>query len=173
VVVELIPGGAVLDLGRREAEVAVRPFRSTQGDLVARRVADVSYGLYASADYLARRPLKHARELAAHAVLASDAPKDLERRWLARLAPNVKPAFVSPLSSALLEAARASAGVAVLPRYLADAEPSLRRVPMPDAPVEPLWLTVHRDLKQTPRVRSLLDFLIAAMRADAPRFEGR
>jgi len=44
---------------------------------------------------------------------------------------------------------------------------------MPDAPVVPLWLTVHRELKQTPRVRSLLDLLIAAMRDDAPRVEGR
>ena len=37
---------------------------------------------------------------------------------------------------------------------------------MPDEPTEAVWLTVHKDLKQAPRVRVLLDFLVAQFKAD-------
>jgi DNA-binding transcriptional LysR family regulator len=57
---------------------------------------------------------------------------------------------VSTLSLALLAAARASAGLAVLPKYLGDADPALIYVPMPDEPSEPVFLTVHRDLRAAP-----------------------
>jgi DNA-binding transcriptional LysR family regulator len=38
---------------------------------------------------------------------------------------------------------------------------------MPDEPVEALWLTVHRDLRQAPRVRAVLDALSDGFRKDA------
>ena len=170
----LEPGGEVRDLGRRQAEVAVRFFRSRDQHLVVRRVAEVSYGLYASSEYLARHPVKSARELKDHPLLVSTpGPNVVEAQWVKRLTGSTPPAFVSTLSLALLNAARASAGVAVLPRYLGDAEPTLRRLDMPDAPSESVWLTVHRDLKQTPRVRAVLDFLAASMKADAGLLRGR
>ena len=174
--IELLPGGEVLDLHRREAELAVRPFRSSHESLVVRRVAELTYGLYASTAYLARRPLRTARDLCDHAILSGvPGPKEIEARWLKRLTPgiHIRPAFVSTLSSVLLGAARASAGVAILPRYLGDAEPTLRHIAMPDEPKEALWLTVRRDLRHTPRVRAVLDFLASRMKDDAPLFRGR
>ena len=172
--IELLPGGELLDLSRREAELAVRPFRSLKESLVVRRVAEVSYGLYAAAEYLARRPVKTARALRDHPILTSvPGPGAVETRWLKRLVPDAAPTFTSTLSLALVGAARAGAGVAILPRYLGDAEPTLCHIAMPDEPREGLWLTVHRDLKRTPRVRALLDFLASTMKDDADRFRGR
>jgi DNA-binding transcriptional LysR family regulator len=172
-VIELMPAGAVLDLGRREAELAIRTFRSDVDGLVVRRVASVKYGMYASADYLRGRPLSSPQHLPNHSILSA-APEDksVETTWLAQLAPEVAPRFVSTLSTALVAAARAAAGVAILPRYLGDAEPTLRHIAMPHEPTEHLWLTVHRDLRATPRIRALLDFLAATMKADAPLFAG-
>lgn len=103
---------------------------------------------------------------------ATPGPDVIETRWLSQLNPGVQPAFVSTLSLALLGAARASAGVAVLPRYLGDAEPTLKHIPMPGEPSEPIWLTVHSDLKNTPRVRALLDFLAAVLADDAGVLRG-
>ncbi len=171
--IELVPGGEVLDLGRRQAEIAVRFFRSPHENLVVRRVGEVSYGLYASVDYLARRPLKSARDLKDHSLLGpTPGPHVIDALWLQKLASGAPPAFVSELSLALLGAARASAGIAVLPRYLGDTEPTLQHLAMPDEPSESLWLTVHRDLKATPRVRALLDFLAATLKRDAPLLRG-
>jgi DNA-binding transcriptional LysR family regulator len=170
--IEIVPAGEVLDLGRRQAEIAIRTFRSKQANLVLRRLATVGYGVYAAHAYLARRPLKGPADLAHHVVLAPRGARDIETAWLARLCPSARPGFTSDLSLALLAAARASAGVAILPRYLGDAEPSLRHVAMPDPPAETLWLTVHRDLKATPRVRALLDHLVATATADARLLRG-
>lgn len=171
--VELVPAGQVFDLGRGEAEIAVRMFRSKQDDLVVRHAGTMSYGLYAAESYLERRPWQSGGRLADHAVLGCPGENDPETAWLRRLEPACRPRFVSTFSLALLAAARAGAGLAVLPRYLGDAEPALRLLPMPDPPADPIWLTVHQDLKDTPRVRRLLDFLVQALKQDeatlAPR----
>lgn len=162
-VIELEPAGAVLDLGKQEAEIAVRLFRSKGEGLVVRRVGAIAYGLYASHAYLAKHPIKGRETLADHVFLGSPGAKDLETVWLRKLCPGAKVVFTSTLSVALLGAARASAGVAVLPRYLGDEDPTLRYVAMPEEPSEPVWLTVHRDLRSTPRVRAVLDFLGTAL----------
>lgn len=162
--VELLPAGAVLDLSRSEAELAVRTVRTKHESLVVRKIGEVGHGLYASAAYLARHPLRSPGELPAHALLLPSS--GVELAWLRQLAPSARPAFVSEVSLALAEAARADAGVAVLPRYLGDTTEGLTHVPMPREPTETLWLTVHRDLRQTPRVRVVLDFLVGAIQAD-------
>ncbi len=165
--VELVTGSAILDLARREADVAVRFFRSPHENLVVRRVAELAHALYASEEYLARRPLKSAADLRKHPILTTTpGPGVVESAWVEKLSAGAKPAFVSNLTTALVEAARIGAGIAVLPRYLGDPEPTLRRLPMPDEPREGIWITVHRDLKHTRRVRALLDFLSACLKRD-------
>lgn len=165
--------GAVLDLGRREAEVAVRMFRTPQEDLAVRRMGAVRYGLYASREYLSRRPLRGVSELRDHPLLSSEAftrskrPSAVDARWLAKLCPDARPVLVCDVSLALLAACKASAGVALLPRYLGDADPSLERLAAPDAPAEPVWLTVHKDMRDMALVRTVLDFLATAMTRDA------
>jgi DNA-binding transcriptional LysR family regulator len=162
--VELTPSGKVLDLGRGEAEIAVRFHRSRTQNLVVQRVAEVGYGLYASHAYLAEHPLPTPDDLRAHRLLLPPG-RSIEGDWVARWAPGVRPAFASELSGALLAAARADAGVAVLPRYLGDPEAALCRIPLPDPPSEPVWLTVHEDLRDAPRVRAVLAFLGERLRA--------
>lgn len=165
--IELSAGGTILDLARREADIAVRFFRSKHESLVVRRVADVAHGLYASEAYLAHRPLESASALRDHPLLTSmPGPNVVEAAWMKKLTGGAQPAFVSDLSIALVEAARAGAGIAVLPRYLGDAEPTLRHIPMEGEPREPVWITVHRDLKATPRVRVVLDYLAECLKKD-------
>jgi len=172
-VIELIPSGEVFDLVRQEAEVGVRTFRSDHEGLVVRKLATIRYGLYAAPAYLARHPASSPPDLTQHHLLSiPPSTNEVEQRWLARIAPGVSPAFVSPVSSALREAARSGAGIAILPCYLGDADPTLHRIPMPHPPSETVWMTVHRDLRQMPRVRAVLDFLIETTRADAPLFGG-
>lgn len=171
--IELVTTGTVLDLARREADVAVRFFKSPHESLVVRRVAAIRHGLYASRDYLAARPLAKPAELREHALLAPPASQGaVDARWLERLSGGARPALVCDLSMALLEAARAGLGVAVLPRYVGDREPALRHVPMPDEPTEPVWITVHRDVKDSPRVRAVLDHLAGCLERDRALLAG-
>lgn len=162
--VELAPTGEILDLSRSEAELAVRFFRTRHEAVTVRRVGEFRYGLYVSAAYLKRRPLKGPVELSAHPLLLP--PSGVELDWVRQLVPSARAAFVSEVSLVLAEAAAAGAGVAALPKYLGETTPGLVHLPMPREPSEPLWLTVHRDLRQSPRVRVLYDFLTETIRAD-------
>jgi DNA-binding transcriptional LysR family regulator len=165
---ELVTGGTVLDLARREADIAVRLFRSTHEHLVVRKVGTLTHALYASTAYLARRPLRRASELKAHPLLVpTPGPKVIETQWVTKLSLGATPAFVSTMTLALVAAAKQGAGIAVLPRYLGDPEPALTRIPLPEEPTEPIWVTVHRDLRRAPRVRVVLDFLVECLARDA------
>ena len=165
--IELVTGGAILDLARREADIAVRLFRSTHENLVVRRLAELSHSLYASEGYLQQNPLDPGGDLRGHAILtAAPGPGVVEAAWVDRITAGARPAFVSGMTIALVEAARAGAGIAVLPRYLGDRDPTLRRLPRTDEPREAIWITVHRDLMHTRRVRVVLDFLSERLTTD-------
>lgn len=168
--IDLVTTGAILDLARREADIAVRFFRSPHESLVVRRVAEVRHGLYASRAYLAKAPpLRGAADLAHHALLTSPpGPRVVDATWLAKLSGGARPALVCELTGALHEAARAGAGIAVLPRYLGDRDADLVHLPMPDEPSEPVWMTVHRDVRNTPRVRAVLEHVAAVLERDRP-----
>ncbi len=168
--IELDASGAVLDLHRREADIAVRFFKSQPQSLVVRRVGAVSYGLYATPEYLRSAGERHLRD---HRLLAPPpAQATTEGEWLSRITGGAPIAFASDLTLVLLAAALADAGVAVLPRYLGDVEPRLQRLPMAGEPSDPLWLTVHGDLKNTPRVRLVLDFLAESFAKDRELLAG-
>lgn len=177
--IELSSTGAVLDLARREAEIAVRMFRTSHDSLAVRRVGAVRYGLYASREYLLRRPVRSAAELKDHALLTSETAKAgkkltaLDARWFAKLAQDARPALVCDVSMALHHACRAGAGIAVLPRYLGDRDPTLDHLPMPDAPSEPIWVTIHKDMRDAPLVRTVVDFIVSAIKRDAELLSGR
>jgi len=170
--IALDPTGKVADLARREAEVAVRLVRSKDASLVVRRLADIGHGLYAAKSYLARYPVRTPADLRERPLLTS-VPSDEETRWVTALAGGSRPMFTCVLAAGLAAAARAGAGVAVLPHYLGAADPELEHVPMPDEPRDTLWLVVHRDLRATPRVRAVLDFLVAACQRERVSLRGR
>ncbi len=145
----------------------MRLFRSEHENLVVRRVAELAHALYASEEYLKKRPVESADDLRQHPILTTTpGPKVVESAWVERITAGARPAFVATLTTALVEAARVGAGIAVLPRYIGDREPTLRRVPMPDEPREAIWITVHRDLKHARRVRVVLDFLSECLKRD-------
>jgi hypothetical protein len=64
-------------------------------------------------------------------------------------------------------------GIAPLPCFVADRRPSLIRLFPPEEQLRrPLWLLWHRELRQTARVRALVDHLAQALHEERPMFEG-
>lgn len=53
--IELVLSNKTEDLSRRDADIAVRMVRPTQGSLVARKVGTTTVGFYATPEYIARR----------------------------------------------------------------------------------------------------------------------
>jgi DNA-binding transcriptional LysR family regulator len=179
VAVDLFIDNRVLNLSRREADVALRPVRPRQGDLWGRRLAQIAWGLYATPAYLAERgsPSTSANALANHALIGwEDGATGIQAaQWLSQAVP--EDAFVYRTNSLVnqLVAARAGIGLALLPCYLGDSEDGVVRAmpePVPDLEGE-LWIVAHADLKGTARVRAFFDVVGEGLSRERALFEGR
>lgn len=174
ITVEIATDIRLFDLGRREADIALRLSRPLQGDLKLRRLGAVGYALYAAPTYLADRGQPQAADgFAGHDLI--DWPADYtvipQVPWLRGLAPAATVVMRSNSASARAAAAAAGSGIALLPRLTADADGALVRLDF-TAPAQELWLVSHRDLAQVPRVRAMLDHLAAVARAAGPLLAG-
>ncbi len=155
VTLEVMTDHRTVSLARREADLAIRLARPEQGELVTRRLATLTYGLYAALGI----PSSAAEAVIAYDDSLAHLP---EMRWLARHAAGCRVALRSNSLSVQLAAARAGFGRVLLPCWLAETEPELAPVELPAPPPErDVWLVAHRDLKDAPRVRALIDHLVA------------
>lgn len=161
--IEIVASNAAIDLKRREADIAIRSFRPTQPDLIAKKVADERARLYASESYLDR--IGHpatAADLSRADFIGFDTTSvmvdGLNRMGLTLTQKN----FPVLTGNHLVHWALVKAGVAIgiVPEAVGDSEPGVRRV-LPDFPAMdfPIWLTTHRELNTSRRVRVVFDLL--------------
>lgn len=161
--IELLAEARHLSLVQREADLALRPSRFEQPEIVQRQVAMLAFGLYAADSYLARHgPPDFARQCAGQPLIAMSASlgkvPDLE--WLPSFASQANVVARSNGREPMATMAAAGIGLAVLPRILGDATPGLRWLATPTpAPQRPLWLGAHRDARSVPRVKACSGFL--------------
>jgi DNA-binding transcriptional LysR family regulator len=161
--VELMVDNRVLDLSRREADVAFRATRPAEGDLFGRKIADIAWRFYAAPDYLAAQGKPRTmRDLDKHQVIRwGEATQPTKAAaWLAKnLATGESGYRTGSLVNQML-AAKAGIGLALLPIYLGSSEPGLTGVLpiLTDLRTE-LWLVTHRSLKDTARVRAFMEIV--------------
>lgn len=72
----------------------------------------------------------------------------------------------------MLEVLAAGVGQGLLPCFVGDADPRLRRIGDTIAQKNNLWMLIHADLRRSARVRALVDFLVPRLLEAAPLFEG-
>jgi len=91
-----------------------------------------------------------------------------EAEWLIRHFPEALIGFRSNSREVMVWAARSGAGIAALARYRGDDEQGLVRL-KPDVPdlVRDVWMGVHADMRHMPRVRVVMDAIIATLRENA------
>lgn len=165
---ELVISTAFLNLSKRDADIAVRPTNAPPETLVGRRLCGLASAVYARVEAddpgeaLAESPWVAPDDSLAHIASA---------RWLRDLDPPV--AIRANTVSGLMDAAKAGMGLAALPCFMGDQEPTLRRVGDPIPVLETgLWALTHRDLRQTARIRAFLEDLAKAVVELRPLLEG-
>ena len=160
-----------VNLARREADIALRLARPTQEDLIIKRLSFIHLGLYASRDYFDRFGLPK-DSLAGHQMIlfASNRPFRRENDWLEARMDGAHVALRSDSVSAMYAATTAGTGIALLPCLVADHDRQLVRVPVEGGP-EPrqIWQAVHKDLRDSARIRAVLDFLGKVLTAPQER----
>ncbi|MFB9262627.1 LysR family transcriptional regulator [Bradyrhizobium erythrophlei] len=171
---EIAISNTMANLTRREAEIAIRPTPAPSEMLVGRRIADIAHAVYGSRAYLARCG---AKDLSGHDWIGLDdaLAGTVIAGWMRDKLGTAPIACRVDALPALRDAALAGLGLALLPCYVGDLAPGLRRV-TPKALAEPrsaLWLLTHDDLKRTARIRATLDCLARAFATERGLLEGK
>ena len=172
--IELVASHTLANLSRREADLLIRDQVPDIASIVTRRLGRAAYAVYGNAE-LARGKVDRA-QLSRMPWLGFDDDHSYMpgQRWTHELLAGGRPQVRVNDWLVLLEAARVGAGLAVLPCYLGDNEPALHRI---GAPLEEVaadqWLLVHRDLRNLPRVRVVMDAVIGLFQGERAALEGR
>lgn len=165
---EIVLNNRVQDLLRREADIAVRMVRPKQEQLVARRVGNIEVGLHAREDYLARCGTpRRTSELNAHTLIGYDQPNAFVRSASRFFQGFTREAFSICTDSDLAQLAmiRSGVGIGGCQVALAARDATLVRV-LPSAFSMQLetWVTMHEDLRDSPRCRVTFDALVEGLK---------
>lgn len=161
--VEIVTSHRPYNLARREADVAIRPYRPEQLDLVTRHVGTLSFGLYCSRDVAAR----HADALAQQdwarlPFVGFDEPRAefQSDRWLRALPGAPAPWMRCSYGLGILDGVTHGAGLGVLATFLAgDAQDLVAAIPHIPELDQDIWLSMHRSVRTSARVRAVVDFM--------------
>ena len=162
IIVDILVTNNVLDLDRRDADVAIRPTVTPDSHLVGRRLLDVQFGGYASPDYLHKMGDASWQD---HHWIGLDISLrgSLPGKWFHE---NIRPDQVCLRADSFVTmkvAAENGLGVALLPGFLAEANSTLRRIDAPtDGFTVGLWILTHPDLIRSARVHAFVDHISTA-----------
>ncbi|RGP41183.1 hypothetical protein BPTFM16_01479 [Altererythrobacter insulae] len=157
-----------VDLDRSEADVVLRGANEPPEHLVGRRLFHNHVAFYADRDYLANTPKEQLRWIA-------PTPEARSANWLEDSPfPDAPVALaiddITARHRALVQGLGMSRGAC----FMADPEPNLVRL-SDDAPVpqQELWVLTHPDLRDTPRIKVVTDFIYRTMKAKEPLVIGQ
>lgn len=159
----ILAANEVRDLMRREADIAVRHVRPQQPDLIARLLHTSTAHLYASTGYLEAHGRPRTAQDLASATFIGFAPVERLIQTLDAVGLGVaRDRFKLVTDNGVMagELVRQGFGIAVMPREFAALLPGLERV-LPDLPPIPVpfWLTTHRELHTSRRIRLVFELL--------------
>jgi DNA-binding transcriptional LysR family regulator len=147
--------GDVVSLAARDADLAVRMSRPEGASLIIRKLPMLHLGFFASIDYIGERD-RHQLDLAHEKLLIYDDSYGRlpELDWLQSLGLHMSVSMRTGSTRGLMTAALSGAGIALLPKAIAQREDSLVGIetasnPPPRTP----WLIVHRDLRSQQSIR--------------------
>lgn len=162
--IEIVVSNKVSDLKRREADIAVRSFRPTQPDLIAKKIVDENTHLYASPHYLNKIGNPMPQDDLTHVDFIGFDRSDILIKLFGgsglKLTQSNFP-IVTQFQLLQFELAKQDLGLMILPEDIGDAEPLLERAfpELDPIVVSQLWLVCHRELKTNRRVRLVFDLL--------------
>lgn len=174
--VEFVMSDKYLDFAKGDVDIALRSGDTEDNALVGRKVGDSLWAVYASPKYMARRGQPdRVEDLEQHDWVGFDdtMPNHRATQWLQQVAPSGHVVARNNSVLGLLYSVKAGVGLAALPTALGDAEPDLVRVLGPIPELARIWRVLTTpELRRTPRVAALFDFLVDEIDALRPIITG-
>ena len=172
----ILAANEILNLHRREADIAIRISDKPEPSLFGRVLTGQMRGYYASKAYFS----SHSESLQQHQSedpidyisflwWGENPPKDLKARY-----PNARTSVRMDDMIAVISAIHADMGIARLPCFLGDSAPDLVRIPtLPVTPYFDIWILTHPDLKDVARIRHFMQFAAKALTANSDLYMGK
>lgn len=160
---DLLPSDTTENLLFRQADIAVRMYRPTQLDIVARHVGDLTLGVFAARRYLERAGYPQSpEELLRHDLIGYDSNDQILRTMQQMGWPVTRKDFAVRCDNQATywELVRAGCGIGFSQTGIARADPDVRELELGIAiPPLPVWLAAHQAMRDTPRLRRVWDLL--------------
>lgn len=164
---DLLPSDSTENLLFREADIAVRMYRPTQLDIVARHITDLKLGIFAARSYLDRagRP-ERAEDLMKHDLIGYDRNDLIVRSMQDMGWPVSRDDFAVRCDNQATywELLRAGCGIGFSQVSVGRADALVEQldlgIPIPPLPV---WLATHQAMRHTPRLRRVWDLLASGL----------
>lgn len=172
---DILSGPRPLDLKKGEADLAVRAAPVVDQSLIASRLCEIGFTLYASAAYLARKPAAaDPTDLAGQDVIGYHTSLSgmSASRWLDAHAGGATVVMRNRDMADALSAAQSGIGIAILPCLLGDAEPELKRLTPKVLTTQDLSLVYLREFKVSPSMRAAIAFVKSVIRQHARLIRG-
>jgi DNA-binding transcriptional LysR family regulator len=167
-VVEVLTTNARVDLLHRDADIAVRFMATTEPGLMQRRLVRSGLG----ALRLARlrrgsRATAEPSDLRGHKVVGFDTPMAgvPGAQWLHDHGEGAQVVMRADSLVAVMNATAMGLGLSVLPVFLGTADSNLVRLSDEVLGSRVAWLVAHPDVARIPRVRTVIDFVVAELAA--------
>jgi DNA-binding transcriptional LysR family regulator len=165
---QVLVGTRQRNLWRGEAELALQDTRPRQQGLIAVRLARTSTALYVARSLASGGRLRIGppggssgpEALRGLTILTYTSSFDMlqDAKWFHALCTSARVGLTTNSTHALLAAARAGVGVAVLPRFVARQHDDL--IAVSDVIIErDIWLVTHPEFRRDPKVRATADFM--------------
>lgn len=165
----------VLNLSRREVDMAITVSPPTAGRLVVHKLTDYHLHLAASADYLAEHaPIKNLSDLKGHRIIGyiPDMIFDKELDYLTALGMERVP-LASNSVSVQFNWVRTGAGIGVVHDFTMSVAPDLRRVLTDQVNlIRSFYLVRHADDQRLERMNRFAEALSSGIRRELARLEG-
>jgi len=163
--IEFVSSTSLIDLGSREADIAIRISPKPPEHLIGQAIVPLAHGIYGSKEYF-----KHKAELDKLILWLHD---ENQPKWVSEHFPHAEVAAKVSDVVTMMELVKNHMGIARLPCYVADAEPTLRRLDLTMVPSNwSVWVLSHQDLRDTARVRACREFLVDIIRQQRALIEG-
>lgn len=160
--IEILATNQTSDLSRREADIAIRSYRPREPDLITRKIRDDKGYLYATPAYLKSIGNPTTPEELSRAEFVAFDHSDVFMKGLNAMGLSVGPEnfpWVCANQQVQWALVTQGSGVGVMVAAIGDADPRVERA-LPEL-VFPLsmWLTSHREVRTSRRVRVVFDML--------------
>ncbi len=160
--VVLLPSRSRVALDRGEADIALRTVRPEEEALVRRKIGVVRFALYGSPGF-GEQPADQWR------FIAYDESGDAlpQQAWLHQIRRHRPVVLAASDLAAQQMAARSGLSAVVLPTIVGDSDAMLQRLAVEgEAPSRDLWLAVFPDLRRSPAVKAVMDFLVECVQQE-------